>query len=233
MKLIIFDLDQTLVDFIAVHDKVTQSLFKEFFNVDARLTEIDFAGKSLTDNFHELARLKKAPEDVFQKKSHQLFQSYETLFSENLPENGANYILPGARELLRELAKTDHVVALYTGDSPGIVSSVFRVTDLGKFFKFCLYGTAVATRADMVGAAIEKAEQLTGHKFRDKDIVIIGDSLRDIECGKQFNALTIAVATGFHSRVQLSAAGPDYLFASLKDYRRVLKAVEQALSSTG
>jgi beta-phosphoglucomutase-like phosphatase (HAD superfamily) len=55
VKLIVFDLDQTLVDFISVHDEVTQKLFRDFFGVDARLTEIDFAGKSLTENFRELA----------------------------------------------------------------------------------------------------------------------------------------------------------------------------------
>lgn len=227
MKLIIFDLDQTLVDFISVHEKVTQRLFKGFFHVDARLTEIDFAGKSLDDSFRELAGLKNIPEDIFRKKSQKLLESYGTAFSQSLPVDAAKYVLPGARELLSELAKTDNVIALYTGDSPEIVSAVFRATGLGGYFRFCLYGTEVKTRADMVRLAIEKAEKLTGREFRDKDIVIIGDSTRDIECGKLFKALTIAVATGFHSRSRLSAGGPDYLFANLKDYRKVLRAIFQ------
>ena len=227
MKLIIFDLDQTLVDFISVHDEVTQELFKQLFNIDAKLTEIDFAGKSLNDNFHELARLKKIPEDIFREKSQQLLASYETTFSKSLPADAAKYILPGARELLSELSKTDHIIALYTGGSSKIVSSVFRVTNLGKYFKLRQYGTEVETRADMVRLAVKKAEKLTGQEFRDRNIVIIGDSTRDIECGKEFNALTIAVATGFHSRVQLSATGPDYLFENLKDYGKVLRAINQ------
>ena len=225
MKLIIFDLDQTLVDFLSVHDEVTRRLFKRLFNVDVRLGEIDFAGKSLTENFRELARLKNIPEDVFQKKSHQLLESYETTFSEILPRDGANNILPGAKELLSKLSETENIVVLYTGDSPRIVRQVFNATNLGKYFKFCFYGTEVATRADMVRLAIQKAEQLTGQRFKDKDIVIIGDSVRDVECGKLFNALTIAVATGFHSKVELSAAGPDYLFDDLKNYRKVLAVI--------
>jgi phosphoglycolate phosphatase len=227
MKLIIFDLDQTLVDFLLVHDEITCRLFKEFFNTDASLTEIDFTGKSLKENFHELARLKKIPENIFQKKSQQLLQSYGNVFSKSLPSNGAKYILSGARELLNELSKTDHIIALYTGDSPGIVSSVFKVTGLGKYFKFCLYGTEVETRADMVRLAIEEAKRITGRDFKNKEIVIIGDSTRDIECGKLFNALTIAVATGFHSQIRLLAARPDYLFDTLKDYRKVLRAIDQ------
>jgi phosphoglycolate phosphatase len=227
MKIIIFDLDQTLVDFISVHNEVTQKLFKKFFNIDAELIEIDFAGKSLNDNFRELARLKNIPEDMFREKSQQLLASYETTFSKSLPTDASKYILPGARELLSELSKTDHIVALYTGDSPRIVHSVFRVTNLGKYFKLCQYGTDVETRADMVRLAVEKAARLTGREFRGQDIVIIGDSTRDIECGKLFSALTIAVATGFHSRVQLSATEPDYLFENLKDYRKVLRAINQ------
>lgn len=225
MKLIIFDLDQTLVDFLSVHDEVTRRLFKKFFHIDARLTEIDFAGKSLTENFHELARLKNIPDDVFQEKRHQLLDSYETAFGQSLPKDAAKYILPGARELLDELSKTEHIVALYTGDSPGIVDRVFSATNLGKYFEFCLYGTEVETRADMVRLAVEKAERLTGRKFRDKDVVIIGDSIRDVECGKLFKALTIAVTTGFHSEEELSKAGPDYLFKSLENRQSVLEAI--------
>ena len=227
MKLVIFDLDQTLVDFVSVHDEITQRLFKEFFSTDTRLTEIDFAGKSLKDNFHELARLKKIPEDIFQKKSPQLLENYGIVFRKSLPLDGAKYILPGVKELLDELLKKDHVIALYTGDSPEIVGAVFRATNLGKYFKFCLYGTEVESRVDMVRLAVNKAKEITGRDFKNKEIVIIGDSVRDIECGKQFNALIIAVATGFHSEAQLSAAGPDYLFANLKDYRKVLRAIDQ------
>ncbi|MDP2931779.1 MAG: HAD hydrolase-like protein [Chloroflexota bacterium] len=54
---------------------------------------------------------------------------------------------------------------------------------------------------------------------------MIGDSVRDIECGRQFNALTIAVATGIYSADQLAKAHPDYLFKSLKDYKKVLRAI--------
>ena len=225
MKLVIFDLDQTLVDFISVHDEVTQKLFRDFFGVDARLTEIDFAGKSLTENFRELARLKSVPVKTFNRNSRQLFESYESTFAEVIPQDASINILPGAKGLLDELSKTGHVIVLYTGDSPGIVYHVFRTTHLGKYFRFCLYGTEVESRAEMVKLAIQKAEKLTKREFKGKNVVVIGDSVRDIECGKLFSAITIAIATGFHSQAQLSAAGPDYLFEDLRDYQKVLKAI--------
>jgi hypothetical protein len=50
--------------------------------------------------------------------------------------------------------------------------------------------------------------------------------VRDVECGKQLNALTIAVATGFHSEEELLSKKPDYLFENLENYWKVLKIIE-------
>jgi len=127
--------------------------------------------------------------------------------------------------LLDRLAATDNIVVLYTGDSPRVVEHVLGATGLGRYFRYFFYGTEVPTRADMVRQAIEKAGETVGREFRGKDIVVIGDSVRDIECGRAFGARTIAVATGIHAKEQLAAAGADFLFPDLKDYRRVLKAI--------
>jgi phosphoglycolate phosphatase-like HAD superfamily hydrolase len=225
MKLVIFDLDQTLVDLISVHDATVKELFKSHFGVDASLREIDFAGKSLTENMAELARLKGIVRSKFTEKSKALLESYEKIFQAKIPPTASNHILPGVKPLLEELSKTGNFVVLYTGDSPGVTQRVLEVTGLGKYFKFSVYGTEANSRVDMARLAIKKADQLTGARFDGKNVVIIGDSVRDIECGKQLNALTIAVATGFHSEEELTSRKPDYLFKDLKDYRKVLKTI--------
>jgi len=225
MKLIIFDMDQTLVDFLSVHDEATQKLFRKYFNVEARLTEIDFSGRSLDSSFQTLARLKKIPQGLFLDKSPYLLESYESAFGASLPRDPEKYILPGVRELLEALSRSDHVMVLYTGDSRGIVNQVMQATGLGKYFRYFFYGTEVAAREDMVRQAIREAGNLKGKDFRGKDIIIIGDSVRDVKCGKLFGALTIAVATGAHSREQLAEEGPDFVFSDLGDYEEVLKIV--------
>jgi len=225
MKLVIFDLDQTLVDLISVHDATVKELFKNHFGVDASLREIDFAGKSLTENMAELARLKGIVRSKFTEKSKSLLESYEKIFQAKIPPTALNHILPGVTSLLEELSKTGNFVVLYTGDSPGVTQRVLEVTCLGKYFKFSVYGTEANSRIDMARLAIKKADQLTGARFEGKDVVIIGDSIRDVECGKKLNALTIAVATGFHSEEELISRRPDYMFKDLKDYRKVLKTI--------
>jgi phosphoglycolate phosphatase-like HAD superfamily hydrolase len=225
MKLVIFDLDQTLVDLISVHDATVQELFKSYFGVDASLREIDFAGRSLTENLAELARLKGITHSEFTEKSKSLLESYEQIFQAKIPPVASNYILPGVKPLLDELSKTRNLVVLYTGESPGVTQLVLKATGLSKYFKFSVYGTEAKSRVNMARLAIKKAEQLTGDRFKGKDVVIVGDSVRDVECGKQLNALTIAVATGFHSEEELLSKKPDYLFKNLEDYSKVLKII--------
>jgi phosphoglycolate phosphatase len=225
VKLVIFDLDQTLVELIEVHDEASARVFREFFHKEARLTEIDYAGRSLLESFAELARRKNIPEEELREKSQEMLQRYEQEFIDNFPDDPSPYVLPGAESLLKGLSERGHFLVLYTGDSARIADKVLSATSLGKYFRFSVYGTEVKTRPDMVRLAIERAKKMTKKIFEGKDIVIVGDSIRDIECGQQFNALTIAIATGFYSKEVLASLKPDYLFDNLKDYDKVLQAI--------
>ena len=225
MKLVIFDLDQTLVEVIPVHDRTAQAVFQKHFGVDVRMTEVDFAGKSLIENFLGMARLRGISESEVKAKMGQLLEDYDRMFVQILPKDATRHILPGVGRLLEELSHTDNIVVLYTGDSAVVGNAILQAANLDKYFRFCFFGTEVASRGDMVRLAIGNAECLTKKEFKDKDIVIIGDSIRDVECGKQFNALIIAVTTGSHSREELLRLGPDYIFPDLRDYRKILQVI--------
>lgn len=228
MKLIIFDLDQTLVDFLSVHDQATMELFQKFFHTDASIKEIDYAGNSLIENFTRLAALKGIAADKIKNRAHELLGYYEEVFGKLLTQQSDKGILPGAKTLLNKLSKTDNFIVLYTGDSEGIVKHVFRVTGLGKFFRFAIYGNDAETRHGLIKLAIEKAQRVTSREFRGRDVIVIGDSIRDIDAGKKLNTMTISVATGFHSVAELKKHHPDYIFKSLKDYAQIINLVAPA-----
>ncbi len=227
MKLIIFDLDQTLVDLVPVHDELTHRLFQEFFNVDARLVEIDFAGRSLRDNFTELARRKGVPDGILLSKITELLDRYDKTFHENIPRNTERFVLPGARALLAELRVRGHILVLYTGDSPGIVTGVLQATGLKSYFAAIVHGAEAETRIGLLKLAVARGEAMANRSFRGREVVVIGDSVRDVNAGKEYGAVTIAVATGFHTPEMLGARDPDYLFKDLSNYRKVLAAIEQ------
>ena len=54
---------------------------------------------------------------------------------------------------------------------------------------------------------------------------MIGDTPRDIDCGKSFGARTIAVATGTWSRDQLANYQPDFLIEDLSDVEMIINTL--------
>jgi phosphoglycolate phosphatase len=226
MKLVIFDMDQTLVEVIDIHDRATLRVFRGFFNIEARLTEIDYAGRSLNDSFRVLAARQGIPDDEVREKIPAMLEAYDRAFVAAMPADAARFILPGVTPLLDELTRRGHLLMLYTGDSPAVMRRVMETTGLGRYFRDRFCGTEVAARADMIGLALARAREVAGREFQDGDIAVIGDSVRDVAAGQQYGARVIAVATGKHTRAELEAAGADGVFDCLKDWRAVLRAIE-------
>ena len=64
-----------------------------------------------------------------------------------------------------------------------------------------------------------------GEEFSPENIFVIGDTPRDIECGKIIGAKTVAIATGDYSRDQLASHHPDFLFEDLSDTEHVISVL--------
>ncbi len=225
MKMVIFDLDQTLVDFGQLHIEVTHRLLNKYFGIDAWLTEIDYAGTSQRSGMWRLAQMKGVSEAAFESKIDLILQQFGPEFAASMPADATKSILPGAMELLETLSRTDNVLVLYTGDAPSTVEAILRATGLGRYFAYRFSGTEFPKREDMVALAIQEAEGSTGRQFKGKDIVIIGDSVRDVECGRKFDALVICVTTGYHTATDLAKAGADLVVSSLSERRKILDAI--------
>lgn len=223
-KLILFDVDQTLVDALAHHNVAYKKAFKEVFNVDTQLTDINFAGKIVPNIIQELGKLNEIPKDVVESRLTTAIERVESFFTKSVGK-GEIRVLPGVRELLEKLKERDHILGVVTGNPEGITQSILENSKLKGYFGIFVYGSKDKDRAELVGLAIAKAERKFGTKFFGKDVVIVGDSIHDIECGKPHGSLTIAVATGFYSKKELMKHSPDYLFTDLTD-PRILKVLQ-------
>jgi len=224
-KLIIFDLDQTLVEVLEIHDATAFKLFKEFFNVEVKFSDIEYAGRSMPENFMQMGVRSGIGADVIKQKMPELLNAYERIFTEQINTNANKYILPGVLLLLESLSLTKNMVVLYTGDSRPVGEAILKATGLVKYFAKTFHATEVAVRADMVQQAINWAAEVKGRVFSGKYLVIVGDSIRDIECSRIFHTRMVAVATGFYNRERLEAELPDFVFDDFSDYRAVLKSI--------
>ena len=71
-------------------------------------------------------------------------------------------------------------------------------------------------------SVFQRLKEKHDREFSASEIDVIGDTPRDIACGKALGARTIAVATGTWSRDQLSQYHPDFLIDDLSNVERII-----------
>lgn len=223
MRLIIFDLDQTIIEMLKFHNKATGLIFKKFFGIKARLDEIDFAGKTMKRNLIELAKLKNINKTDLNKKIPKAVKTYSKTFVSIIPKSTKKFLLPGVYVLIKELSKDkNNFLIILTGDSKIIARNVLKKSGLLKYFHALATGEHTTSRIKLMKKTIKKEKR----ERKINKIIIIGDSIHDIEAGRAVGALTIAVLTGFHSKSKLKKAKPNYIFKNLTD-KRILKIIEK------
>jgi phosphoglycolate phosphatase len=136
--------------------------------------------------------------------------------------------LPGARDALTALQS-----------SPGIVQSVLSgnikpnaVIKLSAFqlegfidFEVGAYGSDDDVRANLVGVAQKRAKAKYGVRFDKTNTVLIGDTPRDVQAGRNGGAHVVAVASGSDSMEALHAEGADIVLPDLRSTDAIVGAV--------
>jgi phosphoglycolate phosphatase-like HAD superfamily hydrolase len=136
-------------------------------------------------------------------------------------------VLDGVGAALRRLATAPVVQSVLTGNLLPIAR--FKLDLLGLITYLDLdagaYGSDHHLRTNLVPIAAARAERRYGRPFAQRDVVVIGDTPNDIDCGRAAGARTVAVATGPFGVDDLRAHGADVVLPSLADTETVLEAI--------
>lgn len=87
------------------------------------------------------------------------------------------------------------------------------------------YGDDHYERHRLVSIAAERANSRHNHTFSGQDIVVIGDTPKDIECGRMNHTRVVVVATGPYSVDQLQLHNPDAVLEDLSDVDAAIAAI--------
>jgi phosphoglycolate phosphatase-like HAD superfamily hydrolase len=93
------------------------------------------------------------------------------------------------------------------------------------FFEFGAFADDHHDRNKLGGFARTRAREKHGREFSPDETDVIGDTPRDIACGKAFGARTIAIATGTWSRADLAKHQPNFLFDDLSNVDEVIRTL--------
>jgi phosphoglycolate phosphatase-like HAD superfamily hydrolase len=225
MRLILFDIDGTLLlDDGAAREAYAIAL-KEVFGFVRGLKVYDFSGRTDPQITHMVLSDAGITRETIEEGMPRLWPRYlEELEIRTIPERVR--LMPGVVELLEGLSeRSDVVMGLLTGNIEPGARIKLGARKLNHYFPFGAFGSDSSNRVELPPVAIARAKELYGHEFVGREVVIIGDSVWDVRCAAPYGATTIAVSTGVTKRETLEAEKPDFLFETIEPRDEVLRAV--------
>lgn len=225
MRLLLFDIDGTLLRDDGAAREAYAIALKEVFDYERGLRTYDFSGRTDPQITHMVLADAGLSADEINEGMPRLWPRYlEELEKRALPERVR--LMPGVVELLDALTdRSDTVIGLLTGNIEPGARIKLGARKLNHYFPFGAFGSDSSDRVQLPPVAIDRAMKLYGHSFSGRDVVIIGDSIWDVRCGTPHGATTIAVTTGVTSRDALAVENPDFLFETIEPRTEVLKAI--------
>jgi phosphoglycolate phosphatase-like HAD superfamily hydrolase len=133
----------------------------------------------------------------------------------------------GIRELLQALElRRDVVLGLLTGNVALGASLKLRAAGIDPArFLVGAFGSDHEDRPELPAIAQRRASELLGARVDGADIVIIGDTPADVQCGRGIGAKAVAVATGHFGVAELASHAPHAVLDDFSDLDAALEAI--------
>ncbi len=233
-RLVLFDVDGTLLTSAGVAKSIFADALAEAVGHPVPMDGYSMAGRTDRRIVRDLlARAGYSP-DAVDRLLDRVLERYLERFAPALAAADGPRLFPGVRELLDRLAADPQVLlGLLTGNLERGAALKLERFGIRHLFKLGAYGSDHEERRELVPIAIERAHALTGRRFSGRDVVIIGDTPLDIDCGAAAGATTIAVATGPYSAAELAGHHPVALFPDLSAVEKIMAVIRGAPAGEG
>jgi phosphoglycolate phosphatase-like HAD superfamily hydrolase len=215
VKLVLFDIDGTLVHTGGAGIKAFAKAFATEFGIANGTERMKFAGRTdvgLVREFFRLHGIEPDPEH-FQR----FFASY-VFWLDHILAQSATQACPGIWELIRDLQQLPEppLLGLLTGNIRLGAEIKLRHFRLWDEFVTGAFADDHEDRDHIAHAAHRRGSRVLGRKLRGEEIVVIGDTPLDIKCGRAIGANVLAVATGGATLAELKPHSPDWLVSDLR-----------------
>lgn len=226
MKLLLFDIDGTLLTTNGAGRPAVEAALSEVAGFDVTTEGITFSGKTDPQILREVLTRNGADASLLNGRFSEAVEAFRVTMHRLFDPAGTD-ALDGATALIERLHGDDRFqLALLTGNLQEM--AYLKVGAIGfddAHFPFGAFGSDSEERNTLPGIARQRALTHTNRAFPDADVFIIGDTPRDIECGRLGGCRTVAVPTGRYDRAALAAHEPDILLDSLADADAFLDAL--------
>jgi phosphoglycolate phosphatase-like HAD superfamily hydrolase len=208
VKLLLFDIDQTLINSGGAGLRALDRACLQLFGIANAMQDIHPHGKTDPAIAREIlhVRLNKNAAETGQIDS--ILEAYLSFLKEEVRVSPNYRVLPGIISVLDEASSREDVVL---GLATGNIESGARIKlDRGKlnpYFAFGGFGSDSEDRTELVQKAAAKGAARAGKPVQPSDTFVIGDTPLDIDAGKRAGFKTVGVATGSYSIEELLDSG--------------------------
>jgi phosphoglycolate phosphatase-like HAD superfamily hydrolase len=216
IRILLFDIDGTLVSTGGAGAVAWKRAFDELYGIPADIGEYTDAGMTDPDvgakTFEAVLHREPTPHELAK-----LVQRRLEHLPEAVSESKGYKVLPGVPERLEQLSHDGHLLGIITGNGDGAAHIKLQRANLNRWFTFGAYASAGVVRADIVRTAVQRGEAMLGEDVPNAKIYVIGDTPLDIQAAHAVDCAAIAVATGRYDRGALEEAGADHVLETLEE----------------
>jgi phosphoglycolate phosphatase len=229
VKLVLFDIDGTIMLSAGAGGRAVRRALVEVFGAPGP-EQHRFDGKTDPQIVRELMSLAGHGAEQIDARMPALFERYLAYLTDELQVSaaaGGIRIMPGIFDLLDALeARDDVVLGLLTGNlAEGARAKLSAGGINPDRFLVGAYGSDHEVRGELPAVAQRRANEQLGLSFSGRDIVVIGDTPADLQCGVAIGCRAIGVATGMYSLEDLREHRPAAVFETLADTPAVVRAI--------
>lgn len=216
--LVLFDIDGTLLLSHGEGARAMQEAGRQVVGPDFSLRGVEFAGRLDPLIFQD--GLARAGRDGFERHHGAFRRAYAESLARRLAAPASAQPLPGVQALLARLAaRADVALGLVTGNYPETGALKLRAAGIDPaLFRVPVWGDEGPTRRDLPQKAMERHVAATGRPIEPWRVVVVGDTVHDVDCAHHNGCLALAVGTGpAHGLEALRAREPELLLEDLAD----------------
>jgi len=214
VRLVLFDIDGTLVSTGGAGVKAFGEAFNAAFGIPNATDKIKFAGRTDYSLFRELCHWNEVEYSVAHRDL--FFENYLRFVVNHLQTNQGGPF-PGVVQMLDDLVALSDApaIGLLTGNIEEGAKLKLSTYGLWDRFAFGGFANDNEDRNLIAAAAKARGSEYLERPLEGSEIVVIGDTPKDVACGKYIEARTLGVATGGASLEELVACSPDWAVPDL------------------
>ena len=223
-RLVLFDIDGTLIQGGPARTAFHRALL-DVFGTAGPIDHWEFSGKTDPQIARELLTEAGLERDRVDQGLPALWERYLAEMEARLPDCPPE-VLPGVRDLLDRLAAEGEIaLGLLTGNVVGGARLKLSSAGLYSTLSVGAFGSDHEVRTELVPIALRRARDHWGAAFTAEQAVVVGDTPRDVDCGRSHGTRTVAVATGRFGVDHLTSAGADGVLETFADTDRAVAQI--------